>query len=92
MACIDGECTCPEQFTACGGECVSVEYNPLHCGACGARCEGTGMSCIEGECRCGAELTLCDAACVNTDSDPRHCGVCGVSCTSPARCQMGECL
>ena len=35
--------------SSCGGDCVSTETHPDHCGACGNPC-GEGMGCVDGEC------------------------------------------
>lgn len=34
----------------CGGKCVDLQSEPLHCGACGTHC-ATGQSCISGVCK-----------------------------------------
>ncbi len=47
-AIVGGECR--EGFTVCNGRCVDTNSNPLHCGACGNRCD-FGLVCISGECR-----------------------------------------
>ncbi|NKC16576.1 MAG: hypothetical protein GKR94_31570 [Gammaproteobacteria bacterium] len=46
----DGECICDEDL--CGGVCVGVEFNPLHCGDCD-NCDNAcdaGEICDEEEC------------------------------------------
>ena len=34
---------------SCGGDCVSTETHPDHCGSCDNPC-GEGMGCVDGEC------------------------------------------
>ena len=66
--CTKGLCgvECLEGFADCNGDpvdgCeVDLRMNPLHCGACGQRCDvGAGQPCIEGKCL----MVECDAGVV----------------------------
>ncbi|WP_437279540.1 MXAN_6577-like cysteine-rich protein [Sorangium sp. So ce375] len=40
---------CADGLSRCGDECVELEANPAHCGACGEACE-EGQLCVEGRC------------------------------------------
>ncbi|NIS35267.1 MAG: hypothetical protein GWO04_37355, partial [Actinobacteria bacterium] len=40
-------CTCPPGTADCDGDCVSLETDEDHCGACGSVCGGGGL-CREG--------------------------------------------
>jgi hypothetical protein len=58
VACHDGYCVsgvceiaCPRGKDICGDECVDLESNAEHCGACEHRC-ASDQECINGECLC----------------------------------------
>lgn len=46
---------CPPMMTACSGACIDLQNNPRHCGACGARCNGT---CTAGRCDTTSMLSV----------------------------------
>lgn len=69
---------CQGQEQNCGGQCLSLENNPQHCGACDNACKA-------GE-RC------CGQGCVDVSSSPQHCGSCNNSCSASARCLQGVCV
>lgn len=87
-----GSCTLPDNCglgeTNCDGDCVDLDSDPAHCGACYTTCD-PGEDCTGGDCRCGSEtacapgLTCCGGACVDTDTNPVHCGGCGAACDDP---------
>jgi hypothetical protein len=45
-----GSSRCEPGFTDCGGQCVDLKTNPLHCGKCDKPCGGTDAKCVSGEC------------------------------------------
>lgn len=47
--CVQGSCTCAIGHTTCGNECVDLQTNNLHCGACGHSCDGG--ACTAGVCQ-----------------------------------------
>ncbi|MBL8952843.1 MAG: hypothetical protein JNK82_18835, partial [Myxococcaceae bacterium] len=87
----------------CGGACISIDRDPLHCGACGRPCP-PGNGCLNAQCTpaCTAPLSVCDAGpfCADLRFDPLNCGGCGVVCPlvpnaapacSPAGCGRTQC-
>lgn len=96
---------CPSATTLCGGACVRLTSDPMHCGACGRVCAappGSLARCVAGACvttACGP--TDCDGnpangAEVNTLTDACNCGACGVRCealpgVASARCEACAC-
>lgn len=91
IACVDGQCSCPEGTSICGGECVDQGSDPQHCGGCDQPCDA-GLVCLLGECAdgCGA-LAECDGACVDTDANLLHCGACNTPCGAGETCTQGMC-
>jgi hypothetical protein len=85
--------TCAAGKTRCLSSCVSLASDPLHCGACGHRCDGLTPVCDVGECRpaCTGGLSACAGACVDLKSDPDHCGDCSVVCTNGTQCNRSAC-
>ena len=81
---------CAAGQTLCGGSCVDLQSNSVHCGACASAC-APGSSCTAGICSCQADLTSCDGTCVDTGSDARHCGACGAACSADQVCADGLC-
>lgn len=85
--------------TLCGNQCVSIETNVAHCGACGNVCpapaNGTA-TCGAGTCgfTCKAGFHACGAEC-KPDRDPQACGaactVCPVPANGQATCTNGTC-
>jgi hypothetical protein len=90
--CDDGECVCRFGFTPCGGTCVDLQTDSLHCGECGDAC-GAGV-CDEGNCEPDGcqESTDCDGICVNLEHDPLHCGNCDHACAGDELCIESECV
>lgn len=78
----------------CGGiQCVDLETNTDHCGACDQPCDGESL-CAQGTCveACDGGTTLCDTSCVDLDTDEAHCGSCGKRCGSGSTCEAGSCV
>jgi hypothetical protein len=85
----------------CGGTCVDVRFDPMSCGACGAKCgpyANGSAACISGACKllCNPGHADCngdasDGCEVNTTDDAKHCGACGNTCTS-GTCDAGKCV
>lgn len=87
------ELVCPPGQTRCGEQCVDVNTDEQHCGACDTSCE-EDFECREGRCvrtGCPSDQTLCDGRCVDTRSDRQHCGACGLSCASHLTCRNARC-
>jgi hypothetical protein len=77
-----GSAACTPGETACAGQCVSLENDSAHCGACGAVCP-TGLECIDGSCRCDSSGDCGDSVLADCRSDGRcECG--------PDDCRPGE--
>lgn len=59
-SCVAGACACDGGLTDCGGECVDVSDDPLHCGACSHACSTAlfpGAACVAGLCQPAPEDT-----------------------------------
>lgn len=90
-----GGCSNPTP-NSCGGTCVSLQNDPLHCGSCSHAC-AAGQVCSNGSCgaTCSSPTTLCgsgaDARCVDLQTDSANCGACGSVCTNSAGCMEGAC-
>ncbi len=51
MACVDGACACPSLAPdRCGDQCVDMETDPGHCGACDRACVAPTGTCRNGVC------------------------------------------
>ncbi len=76
----------------CGGnECIDLQTDSSHCGACGSIC-ASGQICSGGECQgCADGLTACDSGCVDLSTSNSHCGTCGNSCGAGKECVEGQC-
>ena len=77
------EAPCFDELQFCGGECLSVAFDPLHCGACDAAC-GTPRECLRGVCDCAPvsawpttfeALAALDPACAATARATLGCEV-----------------
>jgi hypothetical protein len=82
--CLDGICQpeCEPDLTPCNGECVDLETNFDHCGACDDPCDAeTADSCAGGACRCGT-----GGACT---AEGEVCTSCGF-CSNPYGCTTGD--
>jgi len=77
----DSQCAVGQDL--CNGICVSLQSDPLNCGACGALCD-EGSYCSGGVCvaQCAAGETECGASCVDISVDPSHCGGCNQPCSA----------
>ena len=84
---------CPRGRARCGGDCVELREDPMHCGGCGIACDA-GEVCSEGACvpACPAGMAPCDGQCVHLDRDWDHCGACGNPCPAGEMCASGECV
>jgi hypothetical protein len=88
----DAEACAP--FAACGGTCVDLQSNALHCGGCDESVAAEQI-CLQGSAvaesvGCGRRR-LCGRSCVDSQSNPFHCGSCDLACERGARCMMGRC-
>ncbi|MBK7859443.1 MAG: hypothetical protein IPJ65_12630 [Archangiaceae bacterium] len=68
---------CGEGYTDCG-DCVNLQNDPRHCGACDHAC-GSTEECVLGMCQleCGDGMHLCNGVCVSNGSTE----TCGARCT-----------
>jgi hypothetical protein len=84
---------CPGGATFCGGECVSLATDALHCGACGNVCPGD-FPCFEARCQCREpELSPCPGrVCRHLSVDEESCGACGVACEMGQLCEASACV
>lgn len=48
-------CPCAPPLTCCGGRCVDIQTDELHCGACNSACQAN-RECRSGMCMCGSSL------------------------------------
>jgi hypothetical protein len=84
-------------LTNCGGLCVDLQADPLHCSACGLACADdeacSGGLCVPigggGGCKTG--LTPCGPTCADVQTDADNCGACGAACPAGEACVDGEC-
>lgn len=84
-SCVSGACRCGAGgpcaggTRCCTGECVDIQTNVGHCGACGRVCAGSEQ--------------CCSGLCVNTSTSRDHCGGCGRPCDSAVSdgCTGGSC-
>lgn len=81
---------CPEGQVDCGGSCVELERDPLHCGACERAC-AIDDPCNAGECGCGPGLSGCGRICYDLSTSHEHCGACDVSCGADELCEQNSC-
>ncbi len=72
----------------CGDRCVSLSFDPAHCGDCGSACP-SGQACVDGACACLGEV--CGDSCVDLASHPGHCGACDAACPEGRFCLDGRC-
>jgi Stigma-specific protein, Stig1 len=93
---LDGQSSvpCTGSEVQCGGACVELQRDPVHCGACDATCAPSDV-CIAGSCQsvCAQEQTPCGpepADCADLGSDHDNCGACGNDC-GPLVCDRGVC-
>lgn len=92
---------CEEGQVCCDFECVDLETDTEHCGACGNVCANQ-MLCVEGLCDCGGRLcesheTCCEDSngvprCASLDFDEEHCGACGQICSQDELCYGTVCV
>jgi hypothetical protein len=94
---------CRAALAQCGGECVDLDRDPRHCGACDNACAG-GQACVLGACALAPDDTLGDAgigfalgddASIATESDagdlpPADAGIVGSDAGEPESCDLGE--
>jgi len=90
LTCKNGQCVqlCAYKYADCDGNpdngCeTNVFEDSMHCGKCGAQCDGR---CVLGECGCPDGMADCPAkdgignVCTNLSSDNDNCGACGNKC------------
>ena len=94
--CQNGACACRPGLTACGGACIDVDGDELHCGGCpGTVCTGSSHCAIgdggTATCASGASCpggrVKCGRSCWDTQGDPTHCGT---SCTDIKACNADQ--
>lgn len=90
--CANGECVCRFGFTPCGGICVDLSSDAMHCGECDEACD-VGV-CDEGNCEPDGcqESTDCDGVCVDLEHSALHCGTCNDACAADELCIEGACV
>ncbi len=83
---------CDAGLAYCGGPCVDLTQNPLHCGECFLACPD-GDLCSEGQClsSCSPDLSDCGGKCVDLWRSPMHCGECFLNCAKGDLCSNGQC-
>ena len=84
---------CATGEARCGGQCVSIRDNAMHCGGCGNACPA-GNVCVNGTCMqsCPGAQTLCNGTlCVSLGTDRANCGACGNVCPTGQVCSNGAC-
>lgn len=84
---------CEAPLRLCGDDCVSVDNDPNHCGACDTACD-PGSFCDKGACTavCSSDLAECGGACADLQTDRAHCGQCGEACATDRMCIGGSCV
>lgn len=99
----DSGVRCAATETACMSgatvECVALQADARHCGACGHAC-CPGQFCAAGSCvtGCPAGQTVCTPSgatcpvCVDTSTSTDHCGRCNSACAAGQVCALGECV
>jgi hypothetical protein len=80
---------CPMGLTRCGEECINLNSDRQHCGACNQFCD---LACSDGQCGCPANQTQCGRECINTRIDRENCGACGNDCPSGQTCSAAACV
>jgi hypothetical protein len=87
-----GPTDCSGGLEACGANCVELDSDPDHCGACGNACD-PNLVCSQGNCAasCASGETNCDGACVDVNESTQHCGGCGQPCNAGTPCVGGTC-
>ena len=82
----------------CGGECVDVSTDQLHCGRCFSACRGGtcidgGCTCPEGQEPCIENMQLTGLTCtVTKGTDPKNCGACNTFCSDSQVCVSAQCV
>ncbi|TNE44839.1 MAG: hypothetical protein EP343_29750 [Deltaproteobacteria bacterium] len=97
---------CNDNLMVCSNQCIDVQTDPKHCGACEKSC-ATGDACCSGSCvslsssqdhcgtcgkACKEGQQCCGGACVTLSTDKQHCGACGVVCKQGEDCCGGACV
>jgi hypothetical protein len=85
--------TCAPAQRLCGGRCVDLQSDRMHCGACDLNCQA-GTTCVSGRCElvCPTGSVACsNTRCVMTGTDPANCGSCGNVCAPGQACVSGTC-
>ena len=86
----EGDGSVPD--AAAAATCADTQYDPMHCGMCGAVCPLTQV-CSMGRCadRCPAGTAYCSDTCVDLQTNRNNCGMCGAGCASGRPCVAGAC-
>jgi hypothetical protein len=74
----NGKCRCKGGFTKCGNDCVNLDNNENHCGACNIAC-GPGETCCTFIGDTGPETECFDLSSQQT--------ACGTSCDTVVNCR-----
>jgi hypothetical protein len=91
---------CASGLTRCGSECVDLNVERNHCGACGAVCKSdlVAVACRSGVCEragsaCPEGQADCGEGCTDLSRNNFHCGACGKECDGDVGqvCQGGVC-
>lgn len=95
--CLGGTCQlspCRPGEIPCGPNCINVNEDIKHCGACNKAC-ASGERCAQGQCVTScpqATPTVCGNSCINTQNHREHCGACGQTCAEGQICFAGQCV
>jgi len=89
-----GQNECRLDRTICGSECVDLQSDPDHCGACDSACPSDQVCSFfvcSTSCKTAAETPDCDRACVDLFGDDFNCGACGRACPTNQYCEEASC-
>jgi hypothetical protein len=89
-ACVDGVCSCSDELSLCGSDCVDLQNEHEYCGTCDNDCDFDLELCYDGSCACKPGFDACDEDCTNLATDPLNCGSCGNGCGQNF-CANGSC-